>query len=89
MALHLIVHGIVQGVGYRESMRYEAKRLGITGWVRNRLDHTVEAVIDGGDDALAIMLDWAKRGPAAARVDAVETQKIEGRFKHFEVRPTA
>ena len=88
MAIRLIVHGIVQGVGYRESMRDEAERLGITGWVRNRLDRTVEAVIDGEPVALERMLVWARQGPPSAVVDRVETSEIDEHFHTFERRPT-
>ncbi|HKC53911.1 MAG TPA: acylphosphatase, partial [Burkholderiales bacterium] len=52
MAKHLKISGRVQGVGFRYSMRDEAERLGVTGWVRNRRDGTVEAVIDGAPDAV-------------------------------------
>ncbi len=51
MPRHLLIHGRVQGVGFRESMRIEAARLGVTGWVRNRRDGTVEAVVDGHDES--------------------------------------
>lgn len=88
MAIRLVVHGIVQGVGYRESMRYEAERRGVTGWVRNRRDGTVEAVLAGEQTALEAMIEWARRGPPAARVDRVETETTEDEFSGFERRPT-
>lgn len=88
MALHLIVRGRVQGVGFRESMRYEAERLGVTGWVRNRRDLSVEAVIDGDEAKLAAMLDWVQRGPPSARVDSVDKSEISASFVGFERRPT-
>jgi len=88
MAIRLVVHGIVQGVGYRESMRYEAARHGVTGWVRNRRDGTVEALIAGEQAALEAMIEWARRGPPAARVDRVETETAEGEFSLFERRPS-
>ncbi|MBV9190670.1 MAG: acylphosphatase, partial [Betaproteobacteria bacterium] len=65
------VSGRVQGVGYRFALRDEARRLGVKGWVRNRADGSVEALLQGDDDALAALVSWAKRGPRAARVDAV------------------
>ena len=89
MAIHLVVHGIVQGVGYREFMCREAERLGITGWVRNRRDGTVEAVISGDEAALGKMLDWVRHGPPAAQVGRVDTDDIEGDFSGFERLPTA
>ena len=67
MARHLVIRGRVQGVGYRESMRAEAASLGVTGWVRNRRDGTVEAVIAGPDAALDAMVAWAQRGPPDAQ----------------------
>jgi acylphosphatase len=67
-ALHLRIHGRVQGVGFRESMRQEAERLGVTGWVRNCADGSVEAVIAGDEAAIAAMLNWCHTGPPLARV---------------------
>ena len=89
MARHLVIRGRVQGVGYRESMRAEAASLGVTGWVRNRRDGTVEAVIAGPDAALDAMVAWAQRGPPAARVTQVEVKPAEGAFSGFDRLPTA
>jgi len=58
VAKHLKISGRVQGVGFRYSMSEEAERLGVTGWVRNRRDGTVEAVIDGTPDAVEAVLAW-------------------------------
>src|SRR3977135_519165 len=66
MAKHLVISGGVGGVGFRYSMRDEAEGLGVTGWVRNRRDGTVEAVIDGAPDAVEGILAWARRGPRGA-----------------------
>jgi acylphosphatase len=71
---HLLIHGRVQGVGFRESMVFEAERLGARGWVRNRGDGTVEAVCDGPPSARAALAAWAHRGPSAARVTRVEVR---------------
>jgi acylphosphatase len=89
MPRHLLIHGRVQGVGYREFMRREAARLGVTGWVRNRRDGTVEAVIAGHDDAIVALTAWAHRGPPSAAVTKVDVAAAEGTFADFEVRPTA
>ena len=67
----LRIHGRVQGVYYRASMVAEATRLGLHGWVRNRADGSVEALVQGAPDAVQALIDWAHQGPASARVDAV------------------
>lgn len=72
--LRLLIHGRVQGVNFRESMIDEATRLGVRGWVRNRLDGTVEAVIDGAPKARAALAVWAQHGPDVAHVTRVETR---------------
>jgi len=88
MAKHLKISGGVQGVGFRYSMGEEAERLGVTGWVRNRRDGTVEAVVDGAPDAVDAILAWARRGPRGARVTEVQVTEILGSFQRFEMRPT-
>lgn len=62
---HLAIRGRVQGVGYRASL------LGLRGWVRNRRDGSVEALLQGRPAAVQALIDWARRGPPAARVDEV------------------
>jgi acylphosphatase len=89
MPKHLTIHGRVQGVGFRESMRWQAERLGVTGWVRNRRDGTVEAVVAGTPDALAEILRWAHRGPPAATVTRVVVAETDGTFAGFDWLPTA
>lgn len=81
---HLRITGRVQGVGYRWHMTEEARRLGLTGWVRNRLDGSVEAVAQGPADAVQALVDWAQRGPSLARVDEVVVGDAEGAFEGFE-----
>ena len=88
MAKHLSISGSVQGVGFRYSMMEEAERLGVTGWVRNRRDGTVEAVIDGMPDAVSALLAWVRRGPRGAQVTDVQVAEIPGSFERFEMRPT-
>jgi acylphosphatase len=70
-------------------MRDEAERLGVTGWVRNRRDGSVEAMVDGSRGAVEAMVAWARHGPPAARVTAVEAAPAEGPFSAFERLPTA
>ena len=85
----LAITGLVQGVWYRESMRREAERLGVMGWVRNRPDGSVEAVVQGSADAVEAITRWARRGPEHARVERVEAFPAEaGRFAAFEKRPS-
>ncbi len=85
----LVIHGRVQGVGFRASLAWEAQKLGLTGWVRNRRDGTVEAMIQGSDEAVATMIAWARRGPPGARVDRVEVELGSGEFSDFQQFPTA
>jgi acylphosphatase len=68
---NLRIRGRVQGVGYRWSLCTEAARLGLVGWVRNRHDGSVEALVSGPVEAVDALVLWAKRGPAMARVDSV------------------
>jgi acylphosphatase len=84
----LCIRGRVQGVWFRESMRREAERLGVTGWVCNRADGTVEAVVQGLPDAVEAITRWARRGPEDAKVAAVEISAASGDFFSFEKRPT-
>ncbi|TCS70145.1 acylphosphatase [Sulfuritortus calidifontis] len=86
---HLQIHGRVQGVWFRDSMCREAERLGVTGWVRNRGDGTVEAVVQGEAAAVQAIIDWAHRGPPKAEVLRVEIDEAGGEFSGFEQRPSA
>jgi len=86
---HVIVHGRVQGVGYRASTRIEAERLGLTGWVRNRRDGTVEAALHGHAEQVEKMLDWMRRGPTIALVVHVEVSDASGAYETFEMRSSA
>lgn len=73
----LRIEGRVQGVGYRDWMCREALRLGLDGWVRNRADGSVQALVAGPDAASQALLEAARRGPALARVDRIETTPAE------------
>ena len=86
---HLRIQGVVQGVGYRWAMAQAARRLRVTGWVCNRQDGSVEAMVSGTPDAVADMVAWARRGPASAVVRHVEVTPAEGEFQGFEQRGTA
>jgi acylphosphatase len=69
--LHAIVHGHVQGVGYRATTIDEARRLGLGGWVRNRSDGSVEVLAEGSEAKLQILLAYLHRGPWGAEVTSV------------------
>lgn len=90
IAWRLRVSGYVQGVGYRDWTRREALARGLSGWVRNRADGTVEAVIAGDPAALAQMRDAMRRGPSRARVAAIEQTDAapDEAPPGFEIRPT-
>ncbi len=70
--VRVIVKGRVQGVFYRGSTQQEAQRLGLSGWVRNLQDGSVEFVAEGPPDAIDALIAWAHRGPDMARVSSVE-----------------
>jgi acylphosphatase len=71
-AIHLTISGRVQGVGYRDTLRSAVRRNGATGWVRNRGDGTVEAVLQGNEAALDALRRWVRRGPPLAVVERVD-----------------
>ncbi|TVV77233.1 acylphosphatase [Sphingomonas solaris] len=76
IARHLIVRGRVQGVGYRYWTEDRARAAGLTGWVRNRPDGTVEIVAEGEETAIAAFIDACRDGPSGARVEAVEATDL-------------
>ncbi|HXH72907.1 MAG TPA: acylphosphatase [Mariprofundaceae bacterium] len=89
--LHVCIHGMVQGVGYRFACQRQAEQLGILGWVRNRHDGSVEALVAGNDPALRAMQAWFEQGPALARVDRVTVEETTARpeeLSGFSVLPT-
>ncbi|GAB4164868.1 MAG: acylphosphatase [Rhodocyclaceae bacterium] len=85
-ARRLILRGRVQGVGFRVSLAREAERLGVSGWVRNRSDGSVEAVVAGEGPALDRIVEWARHGPPGARVAGVEISAEDGEYSGFELR---
>jgi acylphosphatase len=85
---HLFISGRVQGVFYRANTRDEARRLGLTGWVRNLPDGRVEAVIEGEEERVKELIDWCHQGPPGAIVRGVEVrwEDYRGEFADFKIR---
>ena len=90
-ATRLIVHGRVQGVGYRAWLADQARQRGIKGWVRNRLDGTVEALLHAGDWSLDEFITACRQGPPLARVTDIEIveEQTPGTADEFAILPTA
>jgi acylphosphatase len=84
---HVVVHGHVQGVFFRDSCRREADARGVAGWITNRPDGAVEAVFEGEPDAVASLVDFCRRGPRGADVGSVdETSEEPEGLTGFQVR---
>ena len=85
--VQLIVRGRVTGVYFRASSQREAKRLGITGWVKNRNDGSIELMAEGDEDTIKEIIAWAHHGPSAARVDGVDVRwrGYTGEFADFRI----
>ena len=81
----------MQGVGFRDALCDAAEERGVAGWVRNRSDGSVEALLQGRPEQVAEVIAWARRGPPASRVDdlRVEANDDEPAHAGFERRPTA
>jgi acylphosphatase len=89
-AVRLRITGRVQGVGYRAWAIETAVRLGLRGWVRNRADGSVEALVVGSDNAVAAMIEAAREGPFAARVtDVAASEATDDGSAGFTARATA
>ena len=84
---HVVVHGRVQGVAFRDATRRQASSRGVAGWVSNRPDGAVEAVFEGEEDAVRSLVEFVCEGPRAADVDRVEEgeEEPEG-LSGFDVR---
>ncbi len=84
---HAVIGGRVQGVFYRVETQKAARQRGVTGWVRNRADGTVEAVFEGNENDVASMIEWCKSGSPAAKVDNVDVdwETYKGEFSAFDV----
>lgn len=85
---NLRISGRVQGVGFRMYMERKAYQFNVTGWVRNRRDATVEAMVQGAPEAVDAMITWAKRGPPSAMVSEVRIAEGSGEYTEFATLPT-
>ena len=86
----VFVSGRVQGVFFRYSTLEEAKRLGVKGWVRNRLDGRVEALVEGDEEAVERLISWMRVGPPGAVVKDIRVldEEFKGEFQGFSIRST-
>ena len=75
VCVHLKAEGLVHGVYFRKTMASVASAEGVTGWVRNMADGSVEALIEGEESAVSRVVDWARRGPPRARVDSLTVKR--------------
>ena len=85
--VHLIVRGRVTGVYFRAATQREAKRLGVTGWVKNKPDGAVEIMAEGDEDTIKEIIAWAHHGPSAARVDQIDVRwrSYTGEYADFRI----
>ena len=85
--VQLLVRGRVQGVFFRASAQREARRLGVTGWVKNRADGSIELLAEGEEEAIKEIVGWANHGSSAARVDHVDVRwrGYTGEFFEFTI----
>src|SRR5215217_5962141 len=90
VARHLVIHGRVQGVGYRDAAVQAAFTLGVTGWVRNCTDGTVQAHAQGEAGAVDRFVEWCRRGPPLARVSSVDASDavFDANLRDFAWRST-
>ncbi len=88
IARRLVIAGQVQGVGFRYAFADEARVRGLAGWVRNRRDGRVEALISGPAPAVEAMVAWARLGPPAARVSSIEVEEAIAASGAFEIVAT-
>ncbi len=88
MRVRVVISGRVQGVGFRYATVRQARRLGLTGWVRNTRDGRVEIVADGPKEAITELLDWAVMGPDGAEVTGLQRTDLEPGepFQSFDIR---
>lgn len=88
IARRLAISGHVQGVGFRYALADEARARNLSGWVRNRRDGSVEALVAGADADVEAVIAWAHRGPPAARVTAVAVEPATNDSREFAIITT-
>ncbi|HEX8012227.1 MAG TPA: acylphosphatase [Casimicrobiaceae bacterium] len=89
IARRITIGGRVQGVGFRYALADEARERNLRGWVRNRRDGTVEALVVGPEADVEALIAWARRGPRAARVTGVSVEPaVETAVDAFSITPT-
>jgi acylphosphatase len=86
--VHLFIRGRVQGVFFRASVQREARRLGLSGWVKNRADGAVEVLAEGEEEEIKELIGWAHRGPGPARVENVDVRWRSYTGQHPDFRIT-
>lgn len=87
IARRIVVAGRVQGVFFRDTTRRLAQSRGVTGWVRNRDDGTVEAQLQGDAESVDSVIDWARSGPSRADVTGVDIREVDAEgLSDFEIR---
>lgn len=86
--IRILIEGRVQGVLFRDSTRSRAQSLGVTGWIRNRYDGSVEGVFEGESEAVEALVQWCKQGPRLAHVERVTVtpEPFKGEFSDFQIR---
>lgn len=81
----IVIHGRVQGVGFRYALADMARSRALSGWVRNRRDGGVEAQVCGPSADVDALVAWARQGPRAAHVTSVDVEDSEGDYEGFEI----
>jgi acylphosphatase len=86
-SVHIVVSGMVQGVGFRYFVQHHARQLGLTGWVRNLANGDVEVVAEGNKEFVESLIVYVRRGPRSAVVSnaAVTWKEFYGQFERFDI----
>ena len=85
--VHILIRGKVQGVFFRQALKVFAVKNNVHGWVRNLKDNRVEALVEGDDKSVNLIIEWVNHGPANARVDEIKfnNEEFKNEFTTFEV----